>query len=195
MKEKKYTVKEFCKKYNDVNTEQIRESLLQSIINPHYINYEIKITICKNIIESSYYKKDRNGNKKLYIDSPIQYLLYCLQIVEQYTLIKVDFDNVVEDFNLLNKSKILDEIINILPEYELKEFNIVLDMVRNDAIQNEYETHAFISNQIERFSELFGHIVKSSIDNLSTVIKNMDEKTVDSLIGKLKKIDKFKLNK
>lgn len=192
---KKYTVKEFCKKYNESTADQIKESLIKSIMNPHYINYEMKIAICENIIENSYYKKDENGNKKLHINSPTQYLLYCLEMVRQYTTIEVDFSNVVDEFNLLNKYRLLDEIINYIPENELKEFNVVLDMVRGDVIQNEYETHAFVSNQVERFGELFGHIIKPALERLGSSIENMDEKTIDKLTHGLGKLSKFNILK
>lgn len=192
---KKYTVKNFCKQYSEANAEQTKEVLIKSVMNPHYVPYEMKITLCEKIIEASYYTKtNRNGIeiKKLHINSPIQYLLYCLEMVRQYTHIEVDFSNVVDEFNMLNKCRLLDEIINLIPEYELKEFNVVLDMVRNDILQNEYETQAFISNQVERFGELFGNIIKPAIEKLSNVIDNMDEKTVNSLADKLKVLDKLK---
>jgi hypothetical protein len=114
-------------------------------------------------------------------------------MVRQYTNIEVDFTNVVDEFNLLNKYRLLDQIMSFIPESEVKEFNIILEMVRNDTIQNEYEIHSFISKQIDNFGKTFGYIVKPAIEKLSYVIDNIDEKTVHSLVDKLKILDKFKI--
>ena len=66
-------------------------------------------------------------------------------------------------------------------------------MVENDLITNEYEVHSFISKQVERFSELFGHIVSPAITRLSDVIKNMDNRTIENIAEKVKGVkDKFK---
>lgn len=184
---KKYTVKEFCEKYNKTNVEQLKKSLIEEIMNRHYVSYEMKITICEKIIESSYYKKNDDGNtKKLHINSPAQYMLYYLWLVKQYTNIEINFENSLEEFNLLNECGLLDIITNNIPERELKEFRMILDMVENDVLQNEYEIHAFVSNQIERFGELTGYVLKPVIEQLNKTLENMDENTVDKIINKFK---------
>lgn len=189
---KKYTVEEFCKKYNETNLEQVKQSLLEKVINPHYVPYEMKVTICEKIIENSYYKKNHDGVKKLHINSPAQYMLYCLWLVKQYTHIEVDLSKSLEEFNMLNECGLLDKISTNVNERELKEFRMILEMTESDLLQNEYETHAFISNQIERFGELFGYITKPVLDRISEVLENMDEKTVDKFINKLKKFSESK---
>lgn len=185
---KKCTVKDFCKKYNDAKSEQTKETLIHSVMDPHYVPYEMKITICEKIVEASYYTTtDKNGVnvKKLHVNSPAQYMLYCMNLVKEYTNIEVDFKDVLKEFNLLNKSDLVDIIHNNIPEKELREFQIILDMVRNDVMQNEYETHAFISNQVERFGELFGRVVSPALEKLSDTIANMDEKEIDKMINRL----------
>lgn len=188
----KYTVKEFCKKYNETNLEQIKEDLIKKAMNPHYVSYEMKITICEKIVENSYYKKNNDGIKKLHIDSPAQYMGYCLWLIKTYTNIEINFENSLDEFNKLNECGLLDVILSSIPENEYKEFNIILDMVRNDVLQNEYETHAFISNQVERFGELFGAIAKPAIEQLTKTLENMDEKTIDKMVNKLKSLKVIK---
>ena len=70
-------------------------------------------------------------------------------------------------------------------ERELKEFRMILDMVENDVLQNEYEIRAFISNQVERFGKLTGVVLKPAIEQLANALENMDEKTIDKIINKL----------
>lgn len=192
---KKYGVEEFCKKYNSINIEETKNALIKNVMNSHYVSYETKITVCEKIIDNSYYKKTEKEGvkiKKLHINSPAQYMLYCLYLINQYTHITIDFSKSLDEFNLLNECGLLDILCNCIPEKELKEFRMILDMVENDVLQNEYETHAFISNQIERFGELFGYIAKPALDRLSDVIVNMDEKTIDKMVGKLKGLSVFK---
>ena len=190
--DKKYTVKDFVKKYNASKSDQTKETLVKSIMNTDYVPYERKITICKKIIENSYYTKSSNGTKKLHFNSPAQYMLYCLWMVSEYTNINIDLKNSLDEFNLLNKYDLFDVITEKIPEKESKEFNVILDMVRNDVIQNEYETHAFISGQVERFGELAGVVLKPAIEQLAKSFEAMDEKTIDKLFNKLKGLKVFK---
>lgn len=187
-KVKTYTVEEFCKKYNNAKSNEVKGNLVKGIMNTQYVSFEMKVTICEKIVENTYYiKAEKNGMKvkKLHIDSPAQYMSYYLWIVKQYTHIDINFSNSLEEFNLLNKSGLLDIIVSFIPEGELKEFRMILDMVASDTVTNEYETHAFIVNQIERFGQLFGSIAKPAIEQLSKTVENIDEKTVEKIIKKL----------
>ena len=190
---KTYTVTDFCKKYNSMKANESKVALVQSVMNTGYVPFEMKVTICEKIVEATYYKKETmNGIevKKLHINSPSQYMSYYLWMVKEYTHINIDFKNSLEEFNLLNKSGLLDVIVGYIPEGELKEFRMLLDMVASDAMANEYETHAFISNQIERFGQLFGAITKPALEQLSKAIENVDEKTIEKMFNKLNGLNK-----
>lgn len=189
----KYKVKDFCNKYKNTTIEETKAGLIEKVMNPHYVPYEMKTTICESIINATYYKKSNDGKtKSLYVNSPAQYMLFCLNLVKEYTHIEVDFKSALEEFNLLNESELIDVIYSNIPERELKEFKMLLDMVESDVMQNEYETHAFISKQVERFGELIGHIANPALNKLSEAVSNIDDKTVDKLVGKLKELDKGK---
>ena len=183
----KCTVKEFCEKYNETNVEQTKIAFVEKIMNSHYVPYEMKITICEKIIESSYYKKNNNV-KKLHVNSPAKYMLYCLYLIKQYTNIQIDFSNTLEEFNLLNEFGLLDMIYRNIPEKELKEFSMILDMVESDILQNEYETHAFISNQVERFGNLIGVTLKPVADKIANTLENIAEEDVEKIGNKIEKV-------
>ena len=188
MNKEKYTVKDFCEKYYDEKID-----IFEKIMNPHYVSYEMKITICEKVIESSYYKKNNDGKtKRLHVNSPAKYMLYYLYLVKQYTNIEIDFSKSLEEFNLLNEYRLLDLIISNIPEKELKEFHMVLDMIESDVLQNEYETRAFISNQVERFGELVGVTLKPALNRFIEIVENMDEKTIDNAINKLQGLSGLK---
>ena len=190
---KTYTVEEFCKKYNSMKANESKMALIQSVMNTNYVPFEKKITICEMIVNATYYTKAmKNGieTKKLHINSPSQYMSYYLWIVKEYTHIQVDFAKSLDEFNLLNKNGLLDVVVGYIPESELKEFRMLLDMVSSDVMANEYEPHAFIINQVERFGQLFGAIAKPALDSFSTVIANLDEKTIEKMFGKLNGLNK-----
>ena len=189
MSTKTYTVQEFYNKYNTVTSDQIKDSMIASVMNIHYVPYEENVDICETIINNSYYSTiEKNGvkTKKLHTNSPARYMMYCLYLIKTYTYITVDFKNMVEEFNILNQSNLLDMLCGNIPEKEDKEFNMLLTMVENDLIQNEYEAHAFISKQIERFGGLFGHIVEPMVSKFDEIMKNIDYKAINKIINKSK---------
>ena len=146
-------------------------------------------------METSYYikVKDINGNehKKLHVNSITNYMLYCLSLIDYYTTISIDYNESLESFNKLNKTELLDVILNCIPEREIKEFRMILDMVESDLIQNEYETHAFISSQVERFGELAGLTLTPLLEQLINAVNNIDDKTIDKIMNGLKKVEKL----
>lgn len=194
---KKISVKEFMDKYNAFANEELKHNYAISVIKNNYVLYEKKIAICEKIVESSYYTKTKNTDgveiRRMHIDSPVNYMLYCLNIINNYTSIEIDFSNALEEFNLLNGSECLDLIFANISERELKEFRIILEMVEDDVMHNEYETHAFISNQVERFADVFKVVAKSAepaLIEISKKIESMDEKDINKFSDKIMKLIK-----
>lgn len=164
------------KKTNEERIDEIKKHIIDN-----YVPYEAKADIAKAIIDASYYKIE-NGKKILFINSVAKYMLSCMAVFDLYT----DFERqkrdgkIVEDFNIINGSGILDIILKLVNERELKEFRMIIDMVADDAISNEYENHAFIKNQMERFSELLGGI-------LLPVLKDIDVNKIKEVIAMVNK--------
>ena len=91
-----------------------------------------------------------------------------MSMVELYTDIersKVK-GSMLDDFNALNGSGVLDLIVQNVDDRELKEFNMVLQLVYDDLMTNEYELHSFIGKQTERFGELLGAILLPVLSQL-----------------------------
>lgn len=53
-------------------------------------------------------------------------------------------------------------------------------MTVDDLLTNEYETHSFIRNQVERFGSLIGASIKPFIDQF-------DENTIKDLLSQINK--------
>ena len=167
------------KKTNDEKLQMVKEHVLNQ-----YVPFEKKADMAKAIVDNSYWREEEiNGEKRkvLHIDSVANYMLKCMAIVDLYTDIERQKGDgkMLEDFNTLNGSGVLDYIIQSIDQRELKEFNMILQMTQDDVVANEFENHAFISRQVERFGKLIGTA-------LSPVISQLD-------IGQIEKvIDQFK---
>ena len=115
------------------------------------------------------------------VKSDINYLFFCRMIVEQYTDLQVETEGFYEEYDLLNESGLLDKIMQMIPEKEITEFKMICDMKKDDIIFNQSTPKAFINQQIERVSTIFGVTLKPVLDKLATELENMDEKDIEKL--------------
>ena len=69
----------------------------------------------------------------------------------------------------------------MIPEKEITEFKMICDMKKDDIIFNQSTPKAFINQQIERVSTIFGVTLKPVLDKLATELENMDEKDIEKL--------------
>ena len=171
-------------KYKMKKTDEERLQFVKEYIKNEYVPFETKADVAKAIVDTSYKKKkkiDGNKRKVLHVDSVANYMLKCMALVDLYTNIERQKNEgkMLEDFNTLNGSGILDMIIQSINPRELKEFNMVLQMTQDDVIANEFENHAFISQQIERFGQLIGTA-------LSPVIAQLDFEQIEKVIDQFK---------
>lgn len=208
---KKMTVKEFVKKYTSLKNDKLKENVINDIKIKEYIPYERKADLCKALVNTSFYdkKEDENGNiiRTFKRDSIVEYMMFNLMLVNEYTSIEVEFKNNIEEFNMLNEPNVvitdesgkelklglIDILISKIPDRELKEFHMILDLTKKDLIQNEYETHAFIKSQVERFSEVLKVVAKSAepaLIEVSKKIEKMDEKDIKKLGDRIMKLIK-----
>lgn len=175
----------FMTLYKVKKTDEEKLDLIRSHIKNEYVPYEKKADIAQAIVRSSYWHKeklyDESEHDVLHVDSVARYMLTCMAAVELYT----DFElpkgdgKMLENFNILNGSGVLDKILSLINERELKEFNMVINMTCEDLMTNEYENHAFISKQVERFGELLSVV-------LSPVLSSLDLNQVQQIIDKFK---------
>lgn len=184
------TVKEFVKKYNEYKTDELKSNFLQKVVLNEYVPFTKKEATCKNIVDTTYYITDNKGIKRLHVNSSATYILYSLNIINLYTGIEIDFNRGLEEYDELNRYGLIGIISSMISERELKEFSMILDMVESDVIQNEYETHAFISSQIERFGTLIGNALDPVLTELSDSINNIDETKIEKITNKIKQFIK-----
>lgn len=155
--------------YNTRKTQDDKSDAINNIMKNVHISYADKVDRAGIIAKNSYHikKKDSNGVDREVFEqnSAAKYMLYSLTLVDLYTDLDIDFKQSLEQFEKIN-GEILDAIINSIDVRERKEFQMLLEFACDDLIVNEYEPHAFIREQVERFGELFGAIVMPVFENL-----------------------------
>ena len=139
-------VNEFIEKFNELKNDEERTAFLKERVTETYIDFERKIDMCQNIIQSTSYSEiseDAVIWKKRYA---FEYLIYTINLIKTYTDIEFDNENMLKDFNELNKVYInyidtymnyINVILSAIPQTEINEFNFVLNLCKDDQESNE----------------------------------------------------------
>ena len=121
--EKTITVSEFVEKY-EATTEKMKPVLLKEIKSEKYIGYMEKCLQMDRIIQSTNYNKD----KDFHINSPMKYVLFTISMIEMYTNLKINEDDIINEFDKLNRAGLIDAIIyptngseEVIPVKEIEE--------------------------------------------------------------------------
>lgn len=136
--EKTMTVKDLVQKY-DAAVEKAKPIILKEIKSEKYIPYEAKIMNMGVIVNATHRKKDGS----IYMNTPMQFVLFTLHIIDNYTNIKIDSTHLMDEFNMLHKSGLIDIIVHpqegmteIIPVSEINECAEILSMMHNDFMTN-----------------------------------------------------------
>ena len=173
----------FMTAYKFKKTDEEKEQMVKEHINHDYVPYEKKADIAKAIADACYWQKekDADGNeyKILHVDSVAKYMCTCMAMFDLYTDIeRKKGGSMLEDFNTLNSAGILDLVIQNIDQRELKEFNMIVQLTCDDVVANEYENHAYITKQVERFGKLIGTA-------LLPVLQGLDMGKVQEVINQI----------
>ena len=167
-------------------TDRFKEDYLNDNLHiKTYLPFLTKATLADKLAKVTTLDKD-TGNVN--VKSDVNYLLFCRMIIEQYTDLHVETEGFYEEYDLLNESGLLDKIMQMIPEKEITEFKMICDMKKSDLLQNKYENHAFIADQVDRFGTLIGVTLKPVIEKISEQIENMSEEDVEKFANKFEKL-------
>lgn len=180
------TVENFISEYKNIPLMN-RDKYLEDLIKTKYIPFTEKVDVCKLIIESTCYTKNENGEQRIHIRSYGIYLFFTMFIIDKYTDIDVDLKNAAHEYDLLNKEdKLIKQLYTFIPEEEIAEFNMVLDMVKDDFMNNEYQIGNYISNRLDNFAKILGTVLSPALDKLSSSINEIDDKKVGKILEVIK---------
>lgn len=174
-------IETFVRLYNTKKTDEERIDLVKERMNEKHVSFSDKVNHADIIAKHCYYQKEKDANgverEVFKQNSAAKYMFYSLTVVELYTDLDVDFKKALEQFEMLN-GEILDDIMNLVDQRELKEFQMILDFACDDIITNEYELHSFIGKEVERFGNLVGA-------TLAPILQSLDMDKVEEMIAKL----------
>ena len=193
---KDFNVKSFVEEYEKQLTNDDKAKFLKSKLKTEkYIPYADKLTIAENIVKHSSYAMVKEDGKlkqtdKIALNSPMRYILFVMTVVDKYTNIEVNFNNIMPDFDALNFNSLIEVIFEKVGDKETAEFNTVVDMVLNDFMANKYQFKNYIDDTLLKVSGLIEKCAPL-IDNITSKLDSMSEEDVDKLSGLLEKVTKF----
>ena len=170
----KISVQDFVNKINRFASKDAKNKYIESIVlKDKYVDYMTKVTLVRDFTNKSCL--DQNGNIRM--NSCGKYLMYVRTILSLYTKLELDNDNssgFFHEFDMLNKYRIIDDIMKNVPKSELSEWDTIMSMCHQDLITNNYEIHGYISR---------------NVDNIMAAIDKSAEPLVNVMIEKVKEMD------
>ena len=182
-------IKEFCKEYSN-RIDRLKDDYLKENLKiTTYLPFLRKDAIATVLVDRSTYKFESYtkedgtiGSKKtdeIKVNSVAQYLLFCRVVIENYTNLEVETDNFFEEYDELKQCGLLDKLMvgsenvpPMIPANEIGELRMLTDMKQKDEIFNRTEIHNYITEQIDRFSNLANVISKPVMDIIAERLEN-----------------------
>lgn len=162
----------FVKTYkaNSKAKDKTFEEFIQKHITTKYIPFLQKDAYCNAIIGATCYKTVDN-RKLVSINSSFRYLIFIMKLIEYYTDVEINDNDVAGDYDKLNEVGAINALISAIPEAEYAEFSTILNMKLDDLRDNEYSVTALLYNFKESLS-ISEEVLQSVIDELK---KNNNE--------------------
>ena len=152
------TTKEFIENYEGVKD---KDKFLAECIVKQYIPYEEKMTYCENIIEKTTHKNI--ADKEVYWrNTPVQYMVFSLTLVDLYSDVNIDFKNILKEFNALDEIGGIDALISFIPNTEYAKFKTILNMVSDDNYENLRSISSWLDTKFDAINLLLDGISQVS---------------------------------
>lgn len=188
-----YSIKAFCKKYNELKSAQAKGALIAKIMKQNnYVPFVMKDALMTNVVKCTMLDKE-TGNIK--VNSSAEYLLLIRVFIEQYTYLKVETPGFYEEYDELVKSGLFDLLIvgnenvePLIPRAEIIEFKNLLNLKKNDLMTNQYEPHAFITGQVDRFIKLGEATLTPVIDAITNKIAGLSNDDIANIAAKFQNL-------
>ena len=192
---KDFNVKSFVEEYEKCSNNDDKAKFLKSKLKVEkYMPYADKLTLAENIVRhSSYAMVKEDGALKqtdrIALNSPMRYILFVMTVVDKYTNIDVNFNNIMPDFDALNFNSLIEVIFKKIGDKETAEFNTVVEMVLNDFMANKYQFKNYIDDTLLKISDLIEKCAPL-IDNITSKLDSMSEKDAAFVLKQFQKFIK-----
>ena len=159
-------IDEFIRKYNSAKD---KNKFLSDSIITQYVPYHEKIADCDGIIKAC---MERDGLYK--VNTPAQYMMFIIQIITRYTEIDKD-DKLLELFEKLDELDLISALMSKIPEREISSYNTLLDMIRDDYIDNNRTIMSFIETKVKAL----GLSVDAILDTLQKYVPQNESEVAE----------------
>ena len=199
-------IKDFCENYKNRATDKLKDDYLKENMKiTTYLPFIKKDALAQNIVNATTYKFEdytkedgttgRRRTNQIQVNSTAQMLLFYRVIIENYTDLEVETEGFYEGYDALNESGVLFELTadfeghpSLIPASEISELRGMVDLKQRDIMTNQYEIHSYISNQIERITEVGSVALKPVLEKISEQIENMSDEDVEKFTNKFEKL-------
>lgn len=190
---------EFVNGYKEITTDKAKENYFKKNVNiKTYLPILNKITIAERIADVVCFEYEKyiteSGEEKsrstmnVQVNTPVQYLLICRAIVENYTDLEIEDTSFYKEFDALQENGIMDKIICTIPNDELKNFEAIVNMKREDILYNHGTVKGFISDKVERIAMISSTVLKPAMEKIATELQNMDDDKIMKLSDRFSKV-------
>lgn len=190
---------EFVNGYKEITTDKAKENYFKKNVNiKTYLPILNKITIAERIADVVCFEYEKyiteSGEEKsrstmnVQVNTPVQYLLICRAIVENYTDLEIEDTSFYKEFDALQENGIMDKILCIIPNDELKNFEAIVNMKREDILYNHGTVKGFISDKVERIAMISSTVLKPAMEKIATELQNMDDDKIMKLSDRFSKV-------
>ena len=190
---------EFVNGYKEITTDKAKENYFKKNVNiKTYLPILNKITIAERIADVVCFEYEKyiteSGEEKsrstmnVQVNTPVQYFLICRAIVENYTDLEIEDTSFYKEFDALQENGIMDKILCTIPNDELKNFEAIVNMKREDILYNHGTVKGFISDKVERIAMISSTVLKPAMEKIATELQNMDDDKIMKLSDRFSKV-------
>lgn len=190
---------EFVNGYKEITTDKAKENYFKKNVNiKTYLPILNKITIAERIADVVCFEHEKyiteSGEEKgrstmnVQVNTPVQYLLTCRAIVENYTDFEIEDTSFYKEFDALQENGIMDKILCTIPNDELKNFEAIVNMKREDILYNHGTVKGFISDKVERIAMISSTVLKPAMEKIATELQNMDDDKIMKFSDRFSKV-------
>lgn len=181
------TIKEFIDGYNKLATDSMKENYIKDNISiTKYVPFVRKMTSAKKLARVTMID-DKTGNVK--VNTAMHYLFLIKTIIEEYTNLVSESPSFADEYDMLKQSGFLDRLIfevdkkaPLIDASDLEEFKMIVNMAKSDLLDNEYEPHAFISGQVDRFKALGEATLTPLVDIVKKKLDEIPKEDLDKVV-------------
>lgn len=147
-----------------IATDNLREKYLkENLVVTEYVPYLNKVAIAREIVDKTSF--DADGHIRY--NSPLTYLCYVLKLIENWTNIEIDTSRLADEYDDLNKTGVLDKIVEAIPESEKSEFDTIYHMVQDDLQANEMSVKHIFEEAVVKLGNGIGEFVAPLVQQLN----------------------------